>query len=84
MDLIKNFLHAKEIRTVGTEDDPWFVMKDVCKLLDIKDPRSGLRILKVEYKKEMTVATAGGDQKMSVINEPGFYMLIMRSNKPIV
>jgi|688.fasta_scaffold349223_2 prophage antirepressor-like protein len=81
MNLIKNFLHAKEIRKVGTLDEPWFVMKDVCKLLDIKDTRSGLKILKDEYKKEMMVTTS---QKMSVINEPGFYMLIMRSNKPIV
>lgn len=84
MDLITNFLNAKEIRSVGTEDEPWFVMKDVCKILDIKDVRTGLRILKDECKKEMTVATAGGDQKMCVINESGFYMLIMHSNKPIV
>lgn len=81
MDLITNFLNAKEIRSVGTEDEPWFVMKDVCKMLGT---RSGLRILKDECKKEMTVATAGGDQKMCVINESGFYMLIMQSNKPIV
>lgn len=84
MDLITNFLNAKEIRSVGTEDEPWFVMKDVCKMLDIKDTRSGLRILKDECKKEMTVATAGGNQKMCVINESGFYMLIMQSTKPIV
>ena len=84
MDLITNFLNTKEIRTVGTVDEPWFAMKDVCKLLEIKDTRSGLRILKDDCKKEMTVTTSGGDQKMSVINEPGFYMLIMRSNKPIV
>jgi prophage antirepressor-like protein len=84
MDFIKNFLTEKEIRTVGSVDEPWFVMKDVCKLLDIKDARSGLRILKDEYKKEMIVTTTGGDQKMCVINEPGFYMMIMRSNKPIV
>lgn len=84
MDFIKNFLNTKEIRTVGSVDEPWFVMKDVCKMLEIKDTRSGLKILKDEYKKEMIVATAGGEQKMSVINEPGFYMLIMRSNKPIV
>jgi hypothetical protein len=35
MDFIKNFLNAKEIRTVGTEDEPWFVMKDVCKKVNI-------------------------------------------------
>ena len=88
MDLVKNIddtflFDEKELRVVGEMDDPWFVAKDICKILDIKDNRSGLRIVQEDCKKEFTIKTGGGNQKMSVINEAGLYRLIMRSNKPI-
>ena len=88
MDLVKTIddtflFDEKELRVVGEMNDPWFVTKDICKILDIKDNRSGLRIIQEECKKEFTIKTGGGNQKMSVINEAGLYRLIMRSNKPI-
>jgi len=70
------------IRIVGTYDKPWFVAKDVCELLDIKDNRSALRILPDKWKGEQVLPTLGGNQNMAIINEFGLYKIIMRSNKP--
>jgi prophage antirepressor-like protein len=70
------------IRIVGTYDKPWFVAKDVCELLDLKDNRSALRILPNEWKGEQVLPTLGGNQNMAIINECGLYKIIMRTNKP--
>lgn len=87
MDLIKQidqtiFFNENTIRIVGTCHKPWFVAKDVCELLDIKDNRSALRILPDKWKGEQVLPTLGGNQNMAIINEFGLYKIIMRSNKP--
>ena len=85
MDLInkKMIYNNNEIRIVGTTNDPWFVVKDICKILDIKDNRSCLRIIPDKWKGEQRLLTPGGDQNMNIINESGLYKLIMRTDKPI-
>ena len=87
MELIKQidqtiFFNENTIRIVGTYDKPWFVAKDICELLDIKDNRSALRILPDKWKGEQNLLTLGGNQNMTIINEFGLYKIIMRSNKP--
>ena len=73
-----------KIRIIGTYEEPWFVVKDLCNILGIKDNRSALRSIPDKWKKvEDSILTLGGEQIMSVINEAGLYKLIMRSNKPI-
>jgi prophage antirepressor-like protein len=85
MDLVneKMIFNKDEVRIVGTLSDPWFVVKDICKILDIKDNRSCLRIIPEEWKVDKKISTSGGEQKMNTINEYGLYKLIMRSDKPI-
>ena len=85
MDLVneKMIFNKDEVRIVGTLSDPWFVVKDICKILDIKDNRSCLRIIPKEWKVDRKISTSGGEQIMNTINECGLYKLIMRSDKPI-
>ena len=72
----------KYIRTIGTFDEPWFVAKDICDILEIKDNRAALRNISCKWKGEGEILTLGGVQNMTIINESGVYKLIMRSNKP--
>ena len=72
----------KYIRTIGTFDEPWFVAKDICDILEIKDNRAALRNISCKWKGEGEIRTPGGVQNMTIINESGIYKLIMRSNKP--
>jgi len=73
----------KVIRTVGTYDDPWFVAKDICDILDLKKLDSAIRNIQDEWKGAQVLSTLGGPQEMTIINESAVYKIIMRSNKPI-
>ncbi|MBR0096813.1 MAG: Bro-N domain-containing protein, partial [Synergistaceae bacterium] len=70
------------VRVIMKDDQPWFVAKDVCEILDIADAHTALRGLDSDEKDRQNLPTPGGEQDMSVINESGLYTLIMRSNKP--
>jgi len=71
-----------EIRTVVRDGEPWFVAADVCTVLEIVQAGSSLRLLDEDERGMHSVHTPGGDQMVSVINEPGLYSLILRSRKP--
>jgi prophage antirepressor-like protein len=75
--------NENNIRILGSYNEPWFVVKDICNILEIKDNRSALRIIPDKWKAEQILPTLGGKQITSIVNEAGLYKLIMRSNKPI-
>ena len=71
------------VRAVRGEDgEPMFVAKDVCAVLELKNPRSTLALLDEDEKGVHIVDTPGGEQQMTIVSEPGFYKLVMRSRKP--
>lgn len=74
------------VRTFLLEDEPWFVAKDVCAILEIEWKGSGnsgsLAGLEDDEKAVHIVDTHGGHQEMAVISESGLYTLIFRSRKP--
>lgn len=75
--------HFGTIRAVRDEDgEPMFVAKDVCAVLELKNPRSTLALLDEDEKGVHIVDTPGGEQQMTIVTEPGFYKLVMRSRKP--
>ena len=88
MELIKEIyetvaFNETNIRVVGTYTEPWFVAKDICLILDIKDVSMALNKIDDKHKSSKLINTLGGKQDMRVVNESGLYRLIARSNKPI-
>ena len=72
-----------QLRVIQREDgEPWFVAKDVCAILELKNPRTTLALLDEDEKGVHIVDTPGGKQQMTIVTEPGFYKLVMRSRKP--
>ena len=71
------------IRVLGTYNDPWFVAKDICNILEIKDVSNAIINISEKWKDTRLIRTPGGEQNMRIINEAGLYKLIMRSNKPV-
>lgn len=70
-------------RAVHIHGQPWFVAKDVCDVLGIKNSRDALaKCLRPEEKGVATIYTLGGSQEVAVINESGLYALIFQSRKP--
>lgn len=74
---------SQEVRSLLIENEPHFVAKDVCDILEISNNRDALSRLDDDEKKLMSVlSTSGQKRKMRLVNESGLYALILRSNKP--
>lgn len=72
-----------EIRTVTINNEPWFVAKDVCDILEIGNPSQALTRLE-NYEKNTIILNEGiGNPNKAIINESGFYALVLSSRKPI-
>ncbi|WP_426749932.1 BRO-N domain-containing protein [Myxococcus sp. Y35] len=65
---------------IDEQGEPWFVAADVCAALTINTEQT--RRLGVDEKGLRTVQTPGGPQEMTVVNEPGLYVLTFTSRKP--
>jgi len=83
MQIIPFNNESQQIRMVqGEHDEPWWVAKDVCQILSLEDTHKAVERLEDDEKGRKTIPTPGGNQEMWVVNEPGLYSLIIRSNKP--
>lgn len=74
--------HGKQLRTVIKNNEPWFVAKDVCDILEINNPSQALTRLDDDEKGLILNDTPGGKQKMMHVNEYGLYALVLSSRKP--
>ena len=72
-----------DIRTHDAPDGTrWIVAVDVCKVLGIKNTSQALTRLDSSSKGVCLSDTLGGRQKVTTVNEAGFWRLVMRSDKP--
>lgn len=71
-----------QVRNVVIKGEPWFVLADICKVLDIANARNVSQRLDEDEKGVRQIDTLGGKQKLTVINESGLYAVILRSDKP--
>ncbi|MGG4042091.1 phage antirepressor KilAC domain-containing protein [Bacillus smithii] len=71
-----------QVRTILKDGEPWFVAKDVCNVLEIKNSRDAISRLDDDEKDVALTDTLGGKQEMAIVNEPGLYTLILGSRKP--
>jgi prophage antirepressor-like protein len=74
----------KEIRVLGSYNEPWFVAKDICNILELSNITEALRNIPQKWKSsEILNTSTRGNQTMIMLSEPAVYNFIMRSNKPI-
>lgn len=74
---------GNEVRTLKIDDEPYFVGKDVAKILGYKNTKDALaKHVDVEDKLGSQIATSGQRREMTVINESGLYSLILSSKMP--
>lgn len=71
------------IRGLEINGEPWLVGRDVAKVLGYKNISDALKKHVDEEDKGVAKCdTLGGAQEMTVINESGFYSLVLRSKLP--
>lgn len=71
-----------DLRTIEKDGGLWWVLKDVCKTLDIAQPARVAERLDDDEKGMNQIHTLGGNQNMLCVNESGLYNVILRSDKP--
>lgn len=82
-DLIPYQYDGRQVRTIKRDNEPWFVLRDVCDVLGISDHKVTARRLEDD---EVCLAplidNLGRQQETTIINESGLYNVILRSDKP--
>jgi prophage antirepressor-like protein len=80
-----------KIRTVIIDCEIWFVASDVCKVIEISNPRDATSSLLAVMKKKLTRAEINSvgltdidprTPNLTLISEAGLYKLVFRSRKP--
>lgn len=74
--------HNQVVRVVMQDNEPLWVAKDICMILEISNSRMALDRLDDDEKGVSSIDTPGGAQTVQVVNEPGLYSLILGSRKP--
>jgi prophage antirepressor-like protein len=72
----------RPFRIIDINGEPWFVLNDVCRELELANPRDAASRLDDDEKDVVNADTPGGSQKMTIVNESGLYSLIFRSRVP--
>lgn len=84
MNEMQTFVYSgAEVRTVKKDGAPWFVLKDVCGVLNLGTPsRVAERLDGDEVSLTHLTDSLGRLQETTVISESGLYNVILRSDKP--
>lgn len=73
----------KQVRTVILNNEPHWVLKDICDVLGLTTPsRVAERLDEDEVNQTHIIDSMGRNQQTTIINESGLYSVILRSDKP--
>ena len=84
---------TNKLRLATLEGEPWFVVADICAILEHGNPTMAVRGLDAEDVQVVDFSalnfvegsinqTLNPGQKISIVNESGLYTLLLRSHKP--
>ena len=84
MNDLQIFVYSGEqLRTIQQPDGLWWVLRDVCQVLGIANHKMvAQRLDEDEVSLTDLIDAMGRTQKTTIINEPGLYAVILRSDKP--
>lgn len=88
MNNLQVFIYSGEqLRTVTKDNELWWVLRDVCNVLGLSNPARVAQRLDEDEKAEITLSYTSSNgveqaRNTTIINEPGLYAVILRSDKP--
>lgn len=72
-----------QVRVITKDGEPWFVGKEIAEKLGYSNSRKALADhVKDNHKGVTKCDTLGGKQQLTIIDEAGFYSLVLRSKLP--
>lgn len=81
-EMVKWEFKGREVRTTEKDSQTWWIAKDVCDILGIKQAVRAVQKLDEDEKGVSTIHTLKGEQQLLTVNEFGLYSLILKSRKP--
>lgn len=70
-------------RVITKDSEPWFIVSDICAVLEINNPSQAISYLDDDEKNTLIINEGNrGNPEKAIINESGLYSLILRSRKP--
>ena len=80
MNELQNFnFSGQDVRIITINDEPWFVVADIAKVLGASNSRSLAQMVDEEDKGKQSLRS-GSDA--TIVNESGLYTILLRSNNP--
>lgn len=74
---------GNQVRTITKEGNPWWVLSDVCKALEVGHAPTAAKRLDDDEKSTVVINDSGNlNASRTIINESGLYSLILTSRKP--
>lgn len=81
--LIPFSFEGHPVRVIGQNDEPWWVLTDVCEVLDIRNNRDASSRLDADEKNTVAITDGNrGNPNTTIINESGLWSLVLTSRKP--
>lgn len=81
-ELLKFRFEGQIVRVADRDNQYWWLAKDVCNILGLQNTSQALNGLDDDEKLIYTLHISGQTRNVWMVNEPGLYSLVMRSNKP--
>lgn len=84
VDIMPFCFESNEVRAVMIQDEPWFVARDICWVLSLKNVTEALRGLDEDERKQLDtniINSEVGGRGTLVVNESGLYSLVFKSRK---
>lgn len=78
MNQLTKLFEGNEIRIVGNEENPLFMLADVCEALGLSNPSEVSKRVRDKYKHKISLGLHG--RSPIFVNEQGLYQVIMRAD----
>lgn len=83
MSLIPFEYGGQQVRIIEVEGEPWFVLVDLCKVLDLGNPsRVAERVDGDALTTSKVIDSLGRTQTAAIVSEAGMYEVVLLSRKP--
>src|SRR5699024_2451444 len=82
MNQLTKIFDGQKLTIIEKDGEPKFLLNDVCKILDLSNPRMVRSRLSKDVISTYPLKTSGGMQQATFVNEDGLYDVILDSRKP--
>jgi prophage antirepressor-like protein len=79
MNQLTKMFEGNQLRIIEKDNEPWFVVKDICEILELSNPTKAVSRLDDDERSNLKLGRQGN---ANVVNEFGLYNLVLGSRKP--